>query len=87
MFGALKKILVVTALIAALTAISAPAALASYDFVPFSNSSPSASAASGFAWGDAALGASAALAVMALGAAVVVLARRDREVPTSTPAR
>jgi hypothetical protein len=89
MFDALKKFLLVAAATFALAAASAPAALARYDTIPFGGPSPSTGTAGGFNWGDAALGAALALALVAIGVGVgvMVVLHRNRELPTSAPAR
>jgi hypothetical protein len=86
----IKKAVVVLTVVAAFAAIAAPAASARFD-LNSSNDQPaqpatpvytipasSADSSSGFDWGDATIGASIALALVALGGGVVLMSRRTQ---------
>ena len=95
MSGATKRVFAVIAVVTALAAISAPAASARFDLNPPNSNqtaktaavtieSPGKTSSNGFDWGDAAIGAGAVLALLALGGGAVMISRRGQ--PRSRPA-
>jgi Na+/proline symporter len=93
---AIKRATALFAVIAAFAVVAAPAASARFDLNPPSPSDTSqaqaptssvrdvSSSSSGFSWGDAAVGAGVALAVVALAGGAVLIARRGDSRPVTT---
>jgi hypothetical protein len=86
----LKKTTALAALVAALCAIAAPMASARFDLnpptqtsapaaqVPFAPATPKTTSSGSFSWGDAAIGAGAALLIVAVAGAAAVAVRHGR---------
>jgi hypothetical protein len=95
MSRATKRVFAVIVVVTALGAISAPAASARFDLNPPNSNgsaqtsavtiqSPKTTSSNGFDWGDAAIGAGAVFALLALGGGAVLISRRGQ--PRSRPA-
>jgi hypothetical protein len=92
MSTAIKRAIAVVTVIAAFAAVSAPAASARFDLnpsranqpaqpaapVPYTSVSSSTSSSGGFSWGDAAVGAGVALALVGVAGGALLITRRGR---------
>ena len=91
MSTAIKRAIAVVSVIAAFAAVAAPAASARFDLnapranqpaqpaAPVPYTAPSSTSSSdGFSWGDAAVGAGVALALVSVAGGVLLISRRGR---------